>query len=220
VEIDTRIYRHNRKHPNNRATVGEKLCRRKDGAWRPRAIPGNIPAKTGHQRTPDSTEHDLEGRMWPTRAAQGGNLHVSCKSKEVRHGRGWRQLDRKKTRKPVEGSVSYRNRQQAVDLTRNTGDTRGKSSQKTPLSELFYHKTNKEKQRNKTKEKLHSPRELGGDQLHWKQSQGEQNSPGSTRRGNKTSIARRARRKKQGRSSFTEKTKASPPSSHVSKDMR
>jgi hypothetical protein len=38
-----------------------------------------------------------------------------------------------------------------VDLTRNAGDTRRNLLQKTSLDELFCHKTNKKKQRNKSK---------------------------------------------------------------------
>jgi hypothetical protein len=203
MEKYTRIYKHNRKHPNNRAIVREEFCRRKNGAWPSPETSLQKPATREH-RTPLNTTWKAErGPHAQPKEETSLSRASHAPSKEVQHGRGWRRLDRKKTRKPVEGRVSYRNRQQAVDLTKNAGDTRGKSSQKTPLDELFCHKTNKEKQRNKTKEKLYSPRGLGGDQLHWKQSQGEQNSHGSTRRENKTSIARRAKRKKhQGVSLF------------------
>jgi hypothetical protein len=56
-------------------------------------------------------------------------------------------------------------------------------------------KTNKEKQRTKTEEKLHSPRGLEGEQLHWnkaKENKTPLDQPGEE---TKTSIARRARRK-------------------------
>jgi hypothetical protein len=78
-----------------------------------------------------------------------------------------------------------------------------------------------------TKEKLHSPIGLGGDQLHWRQSLGEQNSPGSTRREQKTSITRRARRKKHqggGRRDASLllhcKIKVSPPLEKTSREQR
>lgn len=113
------------KTQNNRATVGEEFRCRRDSAWRPRAIPGVIPARptTREHRTAPNTAGKAERGSHARPKAETTLARAShAPSKEDPHGRGWRRLDRKKTGRPVEGRVSWRNRQQAVDLTWNAGD--------------------------------------------------------------------------------------------------